>query len=72
MSDLEVQVISELSNGWYRFLPICGEVQSFLCELLHVPLIIRHVGISPKPLGYPIKLFNNSGDGNCLDRSHIL
>ena len=64
MSDLEV--ISELNNYWNLFLPICGEFQSSLCELLRLPLVISHICMSSKPLGYPIKLYNINGDGNCL------
>ena len=63
MNDLNI--ISVSSSGWNAFLPVRGESQSSLCNLVQLPLVFNHVCTPSKPLGAPSKLFNVKGDGNC-------
>ncbi len=67
MSDLDI--ISVTGSGWSVFLPVGGESQLSLCNLVRLPLVFNHVCTPSKPLGAPVKLFNITGDGNCLFRS---
>lgn len=65
----ELSIIFESNSTWDYFLPISGDSQAFICNLVRLPLIFNRACSPPKPLGTPTKLSRINGDGNCLFRS---